>query len=227
MEAAVPISKVEPPAAIPLGADEFHVFISYNSRWSAWAKALVEHLEGHKLRVFIDQNQLRPGDQLANALQAGLAHSRGAIVLLTRTWLESPWCQQEAAVLLKRSVEEKAFRLIPLLLEDMSLPPMWASLLYIDFRSRNRPDGPGLDKLLYTLLGGSLPEPGSAEGKVREDLQRSTERMIERIDREAITSQRLYQFWQQLRKTSMPDIRVTLRAADRLISLGAPRQATR
>ena len=49
--------------------------------------------------------------------------------------------------------------------------------------------------------------------------------LIRRIDAESITSQRLYQFWQKLRKTSMPNIRVTLHAADRLISLGSPRQA--
>src|SRR5207253_2719200 len=79
VEAAVTMNKVEPPAAVPLAADEFHCFISYSSRWSEWAKALVEHLESYKLRAFIDQTQLRPGDQLANALQTGLARSHGSI----------------------------------------------------------------------------------------------------------------------------------------------------
>jgi hypothetical protein len=146
-------------------------------------------------------------------------------VLLTREWLDSVWCQKEAAVLLKRSVEDRSFCLIPLLLEDISLPAVWDSLLYIDFRGRFRPDGPGLDKLVYALLRGDAPEPGSTEGRVRDDRQTSIEGMLAKIDAQAITAQRVYQFWQQLRKTSMPDIRLTLHAADRLISLGSPRQA--
>jgi hypothetical protein len=224
-QAVLAVEKVEPPSAVPLGANQFHVFISYSSRWKAWAKELVENLESQKLRVFIDQTELRPGDQLANSLQAGLARSRGSVVLMTKAWLESAWCQEEATVLLKRAVEEKDFRLIPLLLEDIRLPPLWASRLYIDFRGRAHPDGPGLDKLLYTLLGGSAPELGSVEEKVREDYRQSVRGMIARIDAESLTGQRVYQFWQQLRKTSMPDDRLTLHAADRLISLGSPRQA--
>jgi hypothetical protein len=110
---------------------------------------------------------------LANTLQAGLARSRGSIVLLTRAWLESAWCQEEATVLLKRSVEDKDFRLIPLLLEDLDLPPMWASRLFLDFRKHTRPEGPELDKLLYSVLGGSAPEEGSSEAKVRKDFQQS------------------------------------------------------
>jgi TIR domain/Trypsin-like peptidase domain len=219
------VAKVEPPSAPQIGDDQYHVFISYSSRWRDWARALVENLESHKLRVFIDQKDLHPGDQLANALQVGLARSRGSIVLLTRAWLESAWCQEEATVLLQRSVEEKNFRLIPLLLEDLDLPPMWASLLFLDFRKHAHPEGPELDKLLYTLLGGSAPQEGSSEAKVRKDFQQSIAELIARIDAESITGQRVYQYWQQLRKTSMPDLRVTLHAANRLISMGSPRQA--
>lgn len=225
VEQVVAVAKVEPPPASQLGENQYHVFISYSSRWKEWAKELVENLESHKLRVFIDQKDLRPGDQLANALQVGLERSRGAVVLLTRAWLESGWCQEEATVLLKRAVEEKHFRLIPLLLEDVPLPPMWAGRLYLDFRNHAHPDGPELDKLLYTLLGGSAPEPGSPEAKVRTDLQQSITGLMAKIDAESITGQRVYQYWQQLRKTSMPEIRVTLHAADRLISLGSPRLA--
>jgi hypothetical protein len=221
----VAVSKVEPPPAPQIAEDEYHVFISYSSRWRDWAKELVENLESHKLRIFIDQKDLRPGDQLANALQAGLARSHGSIVLLTRAWLESAWCQEEATVLLKRSVEEKDFRLIPLLLEDIDLPPLWASRLFLNFRNQAHPQGPELDKLLYTLLGGSAPEEGSPEAKVRKDFQRSITELMARIDAESITGQRVYQYWQQLRKTSMPDVRVTLHAANRLISMGSPRQA--
>ena len=223
--AAAAVAKVEPPPATPIADGEFHVFISYSSIWKAWARDLVETLESYKLRVFIDQKELQPGDQLANTLQSGLARSHGSVVLLTQAWLASPWCQEEATVLMKRAVEEKDFRLIPLLLEDITLPPLWADRLYIDFRGQARPQGPGLEKLLYTILGGSAPQPGSAEANVREDHQQSVEAFIRSIDAESITGERVYQFWQQLSKTSMPDIRVTLHAAERLISLTSPRQS--
>jgi hypothetical protein len=102
---------------------------------------------------------------------------------------------------------------------------MWAGRLFLDFRKQAHPAGPELDKLLYELLGGSAPEKGSAEAKVREDFQRSITELMARIDAESITGERVYQYWQQLRKTSMPDVRVTLHAANRMISLGSPRQA--
>jgi hypothetical protein len=86
-------------AVPPLPEGEYHVFVSYRSSDRPWAMSLVARLEGVGLRVFIDQKELEVGQSLAAQLQSALTRSRAAVVLVSKGWIESPWCQQENDVL--------------------------------------------------------------------------------------------------------------------------------
>ena len=91
--------------------DRYDVFVSYRSTDRKWAVALVDRLVGVGFKVFLDQRELLPGEPLANALQTALARSKAAVVLISTNWIESKWCQEEANVLLHRTIEDPSFEL--------------------------------------------------------------------------------------------------------------------
>ncbi len=122
-------------------AEAYHVFVSYRSTDRPWAMSLVARLEGAGLRVFIDQRELLPGDYLAAQLESALSRSRAAVVLVSKGWLESPWCQQEANVLVKRAVEDKTFKLVPLRLDDSAMPGLLDTRVWLDFNRKPQAEG--------------------------------------------------------------------------------------
>ncbi|MCC6589503.1 MAG: DUF4071 domain-containing protein [Bryobacterales bacterium] len=197
-----------PPAGANLKGGR--IFISYRSKVRQWARDLADAMEHRGIEVWLDQEQIKPGDVLANTIQQGLTNARGAVALITKEWLDSPWCQEEANALLQRDVEDKNFRLVPVLLEDVKLPAMWAGRIWIDFRGQSGPKGAALERLLLALSGENSPAM---------DAEKAVQSMIEEIQ-SAVTADRVYRLWTKLRRTSMVDNRVSEAAADVLIGFG-------
>ncbi|MEX3846240.1 TIR domain-containing protein [Paraburkholderia sp. BR10879] len=164
-----------------IGADEFHVFVSYRSTDRPWAMRLVTRLEGAGLRVFIDQNELKPGGYLAGQLQSALARSRAAVLLVSQGWIESPWCQEEANVLIQRDVSDKRFMLVPLRIDKSTMPPMLNARVWLDFSDMAEPGGGALDRLLNALIDIVPGERSEPSERADETDLRVTDRFVAEI----------------------------------------------
>jgi tetratricopeptide (TPR) repeat protein len=205
----------------PLGPGEFHAFISYRSSDRPFALRLYERLDGIGLRVFLDQRELVIGDALAGHLHEALAKSRCGIVLVSRGWVESPWCLEEGNTMMSRAINERgAFRVIPVRIDTSTVPPMFAGRLWLDFASENVPSGRKLEQLIYAVLGRPAPPEGSVDAKVQITLTDATDEALRRVDdmlRDPTRFRRLADF---MRRMGLPDVAVKLRAADALIGAG-------
>ncbi|MFT4101244.1 MAG: TIR domain-containing protein [Burkholderiaceae bacterium] len=209
--------------AIPeIGADEYHVFVSYRSTDRAWALSLVARLEGAGLRVFIDQRELQVGEYLAGQLQSALQRSRAAVLLVSRGWIESPWCQQEANILVKRAVEDGRFRLLPLRLDDSVMPPLLDSRVWLDFNGTKRAEGELVQRLLNSLIARQAPPAGSASARAETADREVTDEFVSRLRGAAMTdARRVLDVLDEWRKTASTDEAPLIAAADTLIGLGA------
>jgi tetratricopeptide (TPR) repeat protein len=216
----------------PLGPGEFHAFISYRSSDRPFALRLYERLDGVGLRVFLDQRELVIGDALAGHLHEALAKSRCGIVLVSRGWVESPWCLEEGNAMVSRAINERgAFRVIPVRIDTSEVPPLFAGRLWLDFAGENVPSGRKLEQLIYAVLGRPAPPEGSVDAKVQITLTDATDEALRRVDdmtdealrrvddmlRDPTRFRRLADF---LRRTGLPEVAVKLRAADALIGVG-------
>ncbi len=222
--AAPAVERVEPPRVtsitglIPaLPAGQYHAFVSYRSTDRAFALALVNRLEGVGFHIFIDQRELVPGEALANTLQQGLVASHAGIVLISRGWLDSPWCQQEANSLLKRSTEETGFRLVPLRLDDSPLPPFWDARLYLDFVGAPSPEGENLNRLIWALLG-QTPPPDSPQTRIVRAEQESTDELVKVQAAAGVNASRVYRLWQTWESAGLPPGHASLMVAQTLLS---------
>jgi tetratricopeptide (TPR) repeat protein len=222
-----PPESLFPTTSLPsLAEDEYHVFISYRSTDRKWADQLVTRLEGVGFKVFIDHRELIPGTQLANALQSALSKSKSAVMVMSSGWLNSPWCQEEANVLLKRTIEDPSFHVVPVRIDGSEPPPMWDGRLWLDFSQATSPEGHEFRRLQFALLGQTPPPENATENRVFKAETDATDELIREVRAAAAAgSEKVYVLWKKWREAEMPDGPANLYVAQSLISLARPDQA--
>jgi hypothetical protein len=114
---------------------QFDVFLSYKSDDHVWVQGLKRALQARGVRVWLDQDQIRPGDRFVGALERGLESSRSVALVATPASISSGWVEDEYARALTLS-NLGQLQLIPLLLRDALLPGFLSNRQYVDFRRR-------------------------------------------------------------------------------------------
>ena len=74
---------------------EFDIFLSYKSEDAEWVERLWRALDKRGRRVWVDRNEIRPGDFFAEALERGLESSRSIGLVVTANSFESGWVREE------------------------------------------------------------------------------------------------------------------------------------
>lgn len=121
----------------------FDVFLSYNSRDRAQVQRLARHLARAGLDPWFDRWSMTPGASWQEEIVAGLQASSTCAVFIGPHDVGG-WEREEMSVALIRAVQDRTFRLIPVLLpglesfEPTTLPPLLASRTWVDLR-------PGVD----------------------------------------------------------------------------------
>jgi TIR domain/Restriction endonuclease len=150
------------------------VFLSYAHADSAVARRIAAKLRGAGLRVQISEWELQPGDSIASRIIEAVSSSDLILVLLSPNSINSRWVQTELNETLSRELQTRAITVIPALVEDCTMPPPLANLVYLDLRSDL--EG-GIDRLIQQLgiapdIDFSRLDPQSFESLVA-DLLRS------------------------------------------------------
>ena len=119
---------------------EYDVFLSHNRADKDWTRALVTRIEreewnGRPLKVFFDEWDIQPGDNIPIALEKALPKSRKIALVMSPDFFKSEWTESERAAATIFSPANRAKRLIPLYVRTCeTLPALVAPLNYIDFR---------------------------------------------------------------------------------------------
>jgi hypothetical protein len=205
----------------PLGPGEYHAFLSYRSSDAAFAARLHERLAAVGLRVFLDQRELAPDDRVAARLREALDRSRAGIVLVSRAWLDSAWCVEEATALVARAARDPAtFTAIRLRIEAVEVPPVLADRMSLDFVGESAPAGRKLEQLVYAVLNRPAPAEGTTDAKVQVTLTDATDEALRRVNDLVRDPTRFQSFMRFLRDSGLPEVAPKLRAAQALIGAG-------
>ena len=114
--------------------DKPQVFIGYAFKDKSFAHKLAKDLKENGLRVWMAEDEIRPGDSIAKKIEEGLQKSGYLVALLSEASLESRWAQEEFKMALFREKKGKWPRVIPVLLESVETPPYIRDKLYVDMR---------------------------------------------------------------------------------------------
>ncbi len=111
------------------------IFISYAHAGDAeWTAKLASDLERDGFSVFFDKWDIASGDPLIQSLDEGLNSASAGLIIFSRTTAESSWVSREYSALAQRMVTG-GVRLIPVLRDDVALPPILSTQVIADFRN--------------------------------------------------------------------------------------------
>jgi hypothetical protein len=96
---------------------EYDIFISYQAENRIVVSEIAEFLSENGARIFMDTH-IRPGDNWVQALNAALRSSRAVGVCIGPNTAESTGMAKELVFAVKDQQENKAVRIIPIILPD-------------------------------------------------------------------------------------------------------------
>lgn len=126
------------------------IFISYSHSDRDSARALAEALTEQGQEVWWDQWDIKAGDSLVQKIfEEGIGKATAFLILLSNRSVNSNWVQEELDHATVRRIEG-ATRVIPVLLDDISLPVPLRTLKWVDLR---RGTGEAVAEIVHAIEG--------------------------------------------------------------------------
>ncbi|HEY4562616.1 MAG TPA: toll/interleukin-1 receptor domain-containing protein, partial [Thermoanaerobaculia bacterium] len=134
----------------------FDVFISHAGADKAFAVELARSLEKVGLRVWLDEEQISPGDSIDDSLLRGLKSAQHGLFVVTDAWLERKWTKWELDSFVQDGDRERRLLVVQRIPRDVQrLGPELRDLKPIDW-----PEGdPEPEARLWELRCGILGQP--------------------------------------------------------------------
>jgi hypothetical protein len=177
--------------ASPATGSPFDTFLSYHSGDSDCVAMLKRGLESRGLRVWLDSEQIRPGDRFPGTLARAIDDVPSVVVVLSRGSVASAWVAEEFNLALARRR-----RVIAALIDDVEPPGFLEGRTWIDFRDADRYEA-CLDQLVFGITGkrdgtATAEAPAYREAAAAEEAADEA-RVLERlITRRRLERQRLW-----------------------------------
>lgn len=123
---------------IPIGKRRFHAFFSHAHVDKAHADQLFYWLRDvAAVPVWYDTVNMPPGATIAQALPEAIENSRSIILLLSKQSVSRGWVQQEFNAAINHQTQHRAFRIIPVRLDDVSPPGFLQNYSNISFNKNS------------------------------------------------------------------------------------------
>ena len=115
-------------------------FISYTKSDENYATWVAELLEQNGYKVIIQAWDFLAGENFVERIQQSLVESDKLIVILSREYLTSKWCEAEWTAKLLTQVESNKRKIVPIRIEDFHVEGLLAPIVYIDAveKSKNK-----------------------------------------------------------------------------------------
>ena len=133
-----------------------HAFICHASEDKPAARNLATAMTKFGAEVWFDEWEIRVGDSIVQKIGDALGAVSHLIVLLSQNSVSKPWVQKELSSALMRQLSEKSITVLPLRLDDCSIPPILADVKYADAR-------PGMEQALAEIEVALFSNPKASE----------------------------------------------------------------
>lgn len=127
---------------------ERKTFLCHASEDRQFSGRLAEELAKRGIPVWYDEWSLRVGDSLVERINEGIRQSKYMGVVLSHNSVNKPWCVKEMNVGLQRHLMQKGVSILPIVIDDCEIPPLFTDLLWADFRGQFEK---GFDQIIKAL----------------------------------------------------------------------------
>lgn len=115
-------------------------FVSYTRKDEKYATWVAELLEENGYNVMIQAWDIRPGHNFVAKINEALKNCKKLIVILSKNYLSSRWCEAEWTSELAKSINTNECSVIPIRIEPVELKGLLAPIVYIDIYDKNEDD---------------------------------------------------------------------------------------
>lgn len=118
--------------------DQRVAFLSHSSADKAFIRQLAADLTANGISVWLDEQRIRVGDSIPEKIAQGLAESDYFLIAMSQKSSESAWVQKELNSALMSEVQRRKVHILPLKLDDTTMPPIIADKKFADFSKSYR-----------------------------------------------------------------------------------------
>jgi len=112
---------------------DFQVFISHAFENKPIAKKIAEDLTNNGYRAWFDEWEIKVGDSIVEKINEGIKDTAFMIVLFSRCSVEKSWVKKEMNAGFVEELKRKKIYVLPALIEDCDIPPLFSDKRYADF----------------------------------------------------------------------------------------------
>ncbi len=142
------------------------VFVSYARADQDTVRQLAGNLHNVGLDIFLDEWEIGDGDVLVHRIDKGLREYRHGVRVVSPASMSRPWVMQEDAVMLEAALHRN-LRLVPVLIETATLPPMLGTRKWVDLRGKAGNAYLAEVRRLADALQGKRPSPPPRTGALK------------------------------------------------------------
>jgi len=144
------------------GEDKYDVFISYNKADLEFVRKLVrkierEHIKGNLIKVFFDEWDIEPGENILLKIEEAEPSSRFIVLVMSPEWLKSNWTTLERVIPVYDDPAGLKGRIIPIMRRRCEPPPSIRILKWLDFTTDSNFERE-VKKLIARIKGQTLRE---------------------------------------------------------------------
>lgn len=112
-----------------------HVFICHASEDKSAARDLASAMKKLGAEVWFDEWEIRVGESIVQKINDALGAVSHLILVLSKSSVDKPWVRKEFSAALMRQLAQQSVSILPLRLDDCTIPPIVADIKYADARA--------------------------------------------------------------------------------------------
>jgi TIR domain len=124
------------------------LFLCHASEDKPFVDELCTFLEHRQVDVWYDRKEIKVGESIVQRISGGLGAASHLVVALSGSSVKKNWVLKELSSALMRQLQDSTIHVLPVLIEDCSIPPLLADIKYADCRANN---DTGFSELLEAL----------------------------------------------------------------------------
>jgi hypothetical protein len=111
------------------------VFVSYSHQDAKFVERLIEQMDRLDINVTYDKWLIRVGDSIIEKIAGAIEKASAVIAVLSHNSVTSNWVRKELSLAMTGEIDGKSVKVLPVVIDDCSIPLAIADKLFADFRN--------------------------------------------------------------------------------------------
>jgi hypothetical protein len=128
---------IKPPSWVE--ASSYFISYAHADNISQTILARIKSVLGYTVNLWLDSTDLKRHQQVPKALSDAITNSEASLLIVSKNYLKSKWCNEEWQALFMKRLSDPNYRLYLIRIDNVVYPPFLSTFNYTDCRSYPKP----------------------------------------------------------------------------------------